>query len=102
MLTSTVFTAGRHGPGLVGFDFRSIPSPLLFVHDAEDQCPVCPYAAAQEQGKTYRLITVKGGRAAESDKCGPLSAHGFLGKEAETVTAIKEWMLGRPHPSSVE
>jgi pimeloyl-ACP methyl ester carboxylesterase len=98
VLTSTVLSGG----GLLGFDFTTIQAPLLFVHHAFDRCRLCPYAAASELGTKYPLITVKGGRAAQSDECEPLSAHGYFGREAETVSAIKGWMLGRPYAKVVE
>jgi hypothetical protein len=34
--------------------------------------------------------------------CEAQSAHGFLGKEAETVEAIVGWMLGRPYRREIE
>ena len=47
-------------------------------------------------------MTVKGGKPAESGECEALSAHGYFGKEAETVSAIKSWILGRPYSRMVE
>jgi hypothetical protein len=102
VLISTVFSGTRRYVALRHFDFRGIAAPLLFVHHAEDRCFLCPYTVARELGETYPLITVRGGRAAASEECGPLSAHGYFGKEAETVGAIKSWMLGRPYPSVIE
>ena len=102
VLTSTVLFSGRRGMSLSGFDFGAIKAPLLFVHHAQDACRVCPYSAAENLGRTYPLITVRGGKPAESEECEPLSAHGYYGKEAETVGAIKNWILGRPFPKTVE
>ena len=102
VLTSTVLFSGRRGMSLSGFDFGAIKAPLLFVHHAQDACRVCPYSAAENLGRTYPLITVRGGKPAESEECEPLSAHGYYGKEAETVSAIKNWILGRPFPKAVE
>lgn len=102
VLTSSVFQGTRRGMGLSGFDFGAIKAPLLFVHHADDGCRACPYGAAQSLGRTYPLITVRGGKPAESDECDPLSAHGYFGKEAETVSAIKSWMLGQPYPRMIE
>jgi len=102
VLTSTVLFSGRRGMSLSGFDFGAIKAPLLFVHHAQDACRVCPYSAAEYLGRTYPLITVRGGKPAESEECEPLSAHGYYGKEAETVSAIKSWILGRPYPKAVE
>jgi hypothetical protein len=102
ILTSTVFYGDRYGGGLSGFDFGAIKAPLLFVHHEHDGCRPCPYNAAESQGRRFPLITVKGGKPAESDPCEPLSAHGYFGREAETVKAMKDWMLGRAFPKTVE
>jgi hypothetical protein len=53
-------------------------------------------------GRTYPLITVMGGKPAESDPCEPFAAHGYFGKDPETVAAIRNWMLGQPFPKTVE
>jgi len=104
VLTSTVFYGGRRlgGIGLAGFDFAAIKAPLLFVHHLYDACRACPYHPAESLGRIYPLITVKGGKPAESDPCEPLAAHGYYGREAETVAAIKRWMLGEAFPRTVE
>ncbi|MGZ6123655.1 MAG: hypothetical protein ACXWLR_01775 [Myxococcales bacterium] len=102
VLTSTVFEANRRDPGLSDFDFASIAAPLLFVHHAADGCPVSPYAPAEEQGKLHPLITVTGGLAARSGPCEALSAHGYYGKEAETVAAIKAWIFGEHYSNRIE
>jgi len=102
VLTSSVFQGTRRNIGLSGFDFGAIKAPLLFVHHAQDACRACPYGAAHSLGRAYPLITVSGGKPAESDECEPLSAHGYFGKEEETVSAIKNWILGKPYPRTVE
>ncbi len=102
VLASTVLSGHARSLSLRGFDFGAIAAPILFVHHAADGCWACPYAPAAELGASYPLVTVRGGLAARSEDCGPLSAHGYYGKEAETVAAIKSWMLGRPYPRLVE
>jgi pimeloyl-ACP methyl ester carboxylesterase len=102
ILTSTVFYGGRGGFRLSGFGFSAIKAPLLFVHHVHDACRFCPYGDAERLGRTFPLISVSGGKPAESDPCEPLAAHGYFGKEAETVAAIKAWMLGRPFPKTVD
>lgn len=102
VLASTVLAGHSRSLSLRDFDFGAVAAPILFVHHAADGCWACPYAAARELGRRYPLVTVHGGRVARTDDCGPLSAHGYFGKEAETVSAIKSWMLGRPFPTSVE
>jgi len=102
ILTSTVFYAGRRGIGLSGFAFDDIKAPLLLVHHVHDRCPSCPYRDAESLGRTFPLVSVSGGKPAESDPCEPFAAHGYYGKERETVQAMKNWMLGRPFPKSID
>jgi hypothetical protein len=98
VLTSTMFRpAGRQskepGPGLSKFDFATISVPLLFAHHVSDQCSLTPYGDAARFADKYPLITVWGGLPPESGPCDARSQHGFLGKEADTVEQIVNWML---------
>ena len=105
VLTSTMFgssNARRQAPSLRGFDYGAIPSPLLFVHHRQDGCEHTPYASAASMAPHYELISVSGGKAAESGPCEPFAAHGYFGREAQTVDAIAGWMLKRPFPKQVE
>ena len=104
VLTSSVFGSPnpkRQAPSLRGFDYAAIASPLLFVHHREDACEHTPYATAARLGARYELISVSGGRPAESGPCEPLHAHGYFGREAQTVDAIAGWMLKRPFPKEI-
>jgi hypothetical protein len=101
VLTSTMFRpAGAKskepGPGLSRFDFTRIKIPVLFVHHVSDQCAVTPYSDAARLADKHPLISVYGGRAPESGPCDPFSAHGYFGKESETVEEIVNWMLKKP------
>jgi hypothetical protein len=102
--TSSLFAGGgRAGSGsLADFDWQAIKVPLLFVHHEQDACRSCPYEGAKRLAARYPLITVRGGSPARSDPCEAMSAHGYLGMEAPTIAAIKDWMLGRPYPAIVE
>jgi dienelactone hydrolase len=101
VLTATLFLATRAQPGLSGFDYSSIPSPLLFVHHVEDGCTYTPYASAKQLADRFPLISVSGGRPPQSKPCEAMSQHGFLGKEAETVDAIAKWLQKQPHPREI-
>jgi len=101
VLSSSVLRSSRGGAGLAGFDDRSIRTPLLLVHHVDDACPVTPYAAAQALSSRYPLISVHGGDPPRSDACEPFSAHGYVGVEAATVSAISHWMLGLDYPRQV-
>jgi len=106
VLTSTMFRpAGARsndpGPGLSRFDFSTIKVPLLVVHHVSDQCGSTPYGDAARLADKYPLISVFGGRAPESGPCDPFSAHGYFGKESETVEEIANWMLKKPFREEV-
>lgn len=101
VLTATLFLASKTQPGLSGFDFATIPSPLLFVHHLDDGCAYTPYSSARQLADRYPLISVSGGLPPQSKPCEAMSQHGFLGKEAETVDAMSRWMQKQPHPREI-
>jgi len=101
VLTATLFLATRRQPGLSGFDFGSIPAPLLFVHHANDGCAYTPYASAKRLSGRYPLVTVSGGSPPLSKPCEAMSEHGFLGREAATIEAITNWMLKQPYHKEI-
>jgi len=101
VLTSTVFRSSRRDAGLSGFDYSVIKAPLLFVHHREDACSVTPYQEASRLAGKYPLISVSGGLPPQSDPCEALSAHGYLGKETDTVEAIVNWMLNKPYRGEI-
>jgi len=103
-LTSSMYVAARSGPALSGFDYIKIKAPVLLVHHAEDGCLWTPYREARKLAETrqYQLISVSGGKPATSDPCEPFSAHGFLGKEPETVEAMVNWMLKKPYRTNID
>ena len=103
VLTSTLFVGGgRSGPGLSGFDFKTIRAPVLFVHHADDGCRYTPYRDAKNLSAQFALITVNGGDPGRSGPCEPFSTHGFLGKEPETVEAMVNWMLKKPYRINID
>jgi Serine aminopeptidase, S33 len=105
VLTSTMFGSSnprRQAPNLRGFDYGAIGVPLLFVHHRGDGCEHTPYASAARLASRYPLVSVSGGRPAESGPCEPFAAHGYFGREAETAAAIAAWMLHQPFPTDVE
>jgi len=101
VLTSTLFLANRRQQGLSGFDYSTIPSPLLFVHHVDDGCNVTPYSSAKRLSDRFPLLSVSGGLPPQSEPCEAMSAHGYLGKEPETVEAIAKWMLKQPYPREI-
>ena len=101
VLTSTIFIGGRNGPGVSGFDFKTIRAPLLFVHHADDGCRFTPYRDAKNVSSQFPLISVRGGDPARSGPCEPFSAHGYLGQETEAVDALVNWMLKKPYRTNI-
>ena len=101
VLTATLFLASGRRPGLSGFDFAAIPAPVLFVHHTSDGCEYTPFASAKRLADRFPLVSVSGGLPPQSAPCEAMSAHGFLGKERETVEAIVNWMLKKPYPSQI-
>ena len=105
ILTSTMFGSNnprRTAPNLRGFDYGAIAAPLLFVHHRADECEHTPYASAAQIASRYELISVSGGKPAESAPCEPFSAHGYFGREPQTVEAMAGWMLKKPFPKQID
>lgn len=92
VLTSTVFVSSRTGPGLAAFDYDQIQIPLLFVHHRDDRCRVTPPGGAEKMMDRFPVIFIEGGAGEQGESCGPFSAHGYLGREAETVAIISDWI----------
>ncbi len=76
-----------------------IESPLLMVHHTGDTCRVTSYGDILDIYDTvkdkpnFEFIAVSGGSPPiDTNPCRALAAHGFLGKERETVAGIVEWM----------
>jgi hypothetical protein len=84
------------------FDFAAIRRPLLFVHHVSDECASTPYGDAARLAERYPLISVVGGLPPQSGPCDAFSQHGFLGKEADTVAEIVNWMTQKPHRPDVK
>jgi hypothetical protein len=100
-LTATLFLAASRRPGLSGFDFSTIPTPVLLVHHVNDGCTYTPYSSAKRLADRFPLVSVSGGSPPQSKPCEAMSEHGFLGKEAETVDAIAKWILKQPYPREI-
>ena len=104
VFTSSMFSASARSPRatLASFDYGTIKAPVLFAHHREDGCESTRYQGLGSLADRYPLISVKGGKPPESGPCDPLAAHGYFGKEAETVDAIAGWMLKKPFARDIE
>ena len=102
VLSSTVTNSDRAGTGLSAFDFGSIKVPVLLVHHRDDGCRSSPYYGAERLAKKFPLISVSGGDPPQSEPCEAMSQHGYLGREAPTAQAIRNWMLGREFAREIQ
>ena len=97
VLTASV-TTGKHDT-VFGGNLEGIKVPALVVNHENDQCWVSPAYGAKEiisaltaAPKKQTLLYTKG-KAGDSNDCGPISPHGFLGIENRVVNDITNWMF---------
>ncbi len=100
VLSSSMVASGAW-ESLVGFDFKAVKAPLLFVHHRSDGCRATPYFAAARMAQGFALISVEGGLPAKSDACQAFAPHGYYGVEARVVDAMAAWMLKQPYPEEI-
>lgn len=103
ILTSSLFLAAGHGPGLSGVSWDGITARTLWVHHENDTCRFTPYRTAQEFAADSRspLLTVRGGGPSQGSPCEAFSAHGYVGVERETVLAMRAWVKSGTVPPDV-
>lgn len=103
ILTSSVFSTGRNGPGLSSARYEELKAKLLWVHHADDPCNFTQYrdAKASSERSGAPLITVRGGGPWRGDACQAFTAHGYAGEEKEVVLAMRAWMKTGAAPADV-
>lgn len=103
VLSSTIF-ADKHGRPVPRYALGKVGVPVLMVHHAHDECPVCNPGEAQttlarfSQAPRKALLMIDGG-ISEGDPCEGAAHHGYNGVEDEAVAKIAEWIkqgLARP------
>jgi hypothetical protein len=94
ILTASLFSSTRYGPGLSRARWDELASELLWVHHEADPCAYTSYRDAQEFARRSgrRLLTVRGGGPERGEACEAFTAHGFVGVERETVLAMRSWV----------
>jgi hypothetical protein len=100
VLSSSMVDSGPW-ESLVGFDFKAVKAPLLFVHHRNDGCQATPYAAAARMAEGFPLVSVEGGLAPKSGPCAPFAPHGYYGMESRVIDAMAAWMLKQPFPKDI-
>lgn len=103
ILTSSLFLAAGHGPGISGVNWDEIKPRLLWVHHEDDSCRFTPYRSAREHAEMTGapLVTVRGGGTPRGASCEAYAAHGFVGIERETVLAMRSWVKTGVTPADV-
>ena len=99
-----VLTSSVTGTSKVSYEttlhggLEEIRVPTLVVHHKDDTCQASPYSGAQTIMKALKrapvkeLMTFEGGSPAISTPCEAKAAHGYLGIEAQVVSAIAAWI----------
>jgi pimeloyl-ACP methyl ester carboxylesterase len=104
ILTASVISAGRNGPGLSGVNFADLKARLLWVNHEDDPCNFTLYSlvkdAAQRSGAP--LVKVSGGGPSRGPACMAFTQHGFVGVEIETVSAMRSWIKTGSVPADVK
>lgn len=94
ILTASVFSPSRNGPGLSGVELAALPAATLWVHHEDDPCRYTAYRGAQDfaakSGKP--LLTLRGGGPGRGGACEAYTAHGFVGVEREAVRGMLHWI----------
>lgn len=96
VLTSPVTIGMRGETGLSGMHWDVGATPVLVVSNENDGCRVSPFSAARTLAKDNRLqflavSSSERGRIGASE-CGAKSPHGFLGIEAQVLSAVSRWL----------
>jgi len=96
-LTATV-TDGSNDT-IFSADLEKIKVPALIVHHENDQCYSSPVYGSKElmvaliNSPKKKLLLFRKGESGNSEDCGPISPHGFLGIENRVVGAMSGWMF---------
>lgn len=103
ILTSSLFLAAGHGPGLSGVSWEDLTVKLLWVHHEDDGCRFTPYGIAKKHAEKTRapLVTVRGGAPGRGPPCEAFSQHGFVGIERDTILAMRSWVKTGVTPADV-
>lgn len=95
ILTSPVTQANKGQLGLSELSWPNNKSRVLVVSNEHDGCGVSPFDAAKNLASTngFDFIAVSSNLSkSHADECGANSPHGFLGIEAATLDAIRNWL----------
>jgi dienelactone hydrolase len=111
-IDGVVLTSAVGDGSLATVPLHTIAYPVLFVHHREDPCTSFEAAYRQHyrliESSRVNFIEVLGGDQSRAIGCKPRNpgfglswAHGFSGKEHEVVSAITDWVTGKPTPNLI-
>ncbi len=98
VLTSSMTVPNSDGVAVTDMDLDRIQIPTLVVAHVADGCSKTPPAGAQEiseslaNASAVEVRLFDGGDTPRSKPCQAMSQHGFLGIEADVVTAISQFI----------
>jgi hypothetical protein len=103
VLTASVVTPSRAGPGVQLPDVTQVKIPILWVHHRDDPCRYTEYSRVKDYAEETKtpLVTVTGAGNVRGDACKAFTQHGFVGREIPTVKAILSWIRTGAVPADV-
>lgn len=96
LISGSLMPPGKLPPAQKLLKTPAVLPPTLVMHNRNDACEVTPASAVEpfvawSQGRaTVQWI---GGSGSGRDPCGPNSAHGFMGADAEVVDGIARFVI---------
>ena len=97
VFTASISSGGKFGESMNDVMLDKIIQPVLFVHNEDDECVVCPpeeVATLADEMSNAKLKEIKmfSGGYTQGRECGAQSYHGFLGIDMEVVKYISDWV----------
>ena len=103
VLTASLVTPTRAGPGVQVSDVGQVKIPILWVHHRDDPCRYTEYSRVKEYAQETKtpLVTVIGAGNVRGEPCQARTQHGFVGMEMPTIKAILSWIRTGAVPADV-
>ena len=103
VLMSSVTAGNTQRVTLRDVAIEDIAVPTLFIHHDHDACEAAPVAGAHDVAKRFKSEVawheIDGGATPSGAECSPESFHGLLGREAQVVHAISQFVAAHPESS---
>jgi hypothetical protein len=101
VLTSSVTQQSRSGETAFSAGANAVAVPALVVANSRDSCSASPPSDAPTilaamAGSPWKEMMLFDSSAMQSDPCGALSPHGYLGIEASVIQRTAGWISAAP------